>query len=179
MVEVSYNVETAVDSKHKLVVGTHTINRNDRNALSPIALEAKLNLQADEMTILADKGFYNSWHFQTCIDNNTTTIVAAPEMVNSNETGTTKEYMVDKFIYNHESDTYTCPAGQSLYTNGNFYSKTKTDRSLTYQYKKYHTAAGRNVKRKLVNSFLLTESFKRHSARYQRRPPLGRMLSRS
>ena len=141
VVEVSYNVETAVDSKHNLVVATHTINRNDRNALSPIALEAKLNLQVEEMTILADKGFFNSRHFQTCIDNNITTIVAVPEMINSNETGTTKEYMVDKFIYNHQADTYTCPAGESLHSNGSFYSKTRTDRSVTYQYKKYHTSA--------------------------------------
>ncbi len=141
VVEVSYNVETAVDSKHQLIVATHTINRNDRNALSPIALEARFNLDIDCMTILADKGFFNSRHFQTCIDNNITTIVSVPEMVNSNETGTTQEYMVDKFIYNHESDTYNCPAGESLYTNGNWYSKTRTDRSVTYQYKKYHTTA--------------------------------------
>jgi hypothetical protein len=42
-VEVTYNVQAAVDQKHKLVVATHTINRNDRNALSAIALEAKAN----------------------------------------------------------------------------------------------------------------------------------------
>ena len=66
----------------------------------------------------------SSRHFQTCIDNNITTIVAVPEIVNSNETGTTKEYMVDKFIYNQKEDTYTCPAGEWLHTNGNFYSKT-------------------------------------------------------
>ena len=141
VVEVSYNVETAVDSKYNLVVATHIINRNDRNALSPIALEAKLNLQVEMMTILADKGFFNSRHFQTCIDNNITTIVAVPEMINSNETGTTKEYMVDKFTYNHKDDTYTCPAGQTLHTNGNWYSKTKTDRSTPYQYRKFHTSA--------------------------------------
>jgi hypothetical protein len=30
-----------VDNKHNLVVATHTINRNDLNALGAIALEAK------------------------------------------------------------------------------------------------------------------------------------------
>ena len=45
VVEVSYNLQAAVDSKHKLVVATHTINRNDTNALSAIALEAKENLE--------------------------------------------------------------------------------------------------------------------------------------
>ena len=44
VVEVSYNIQAAVDDKHNLVVATHTINRNDKNALSAIALEAKDNL---------------------------------------------------------------------------------------------------------------------------------------
>src|SRR5690606_32945980 len=41
VVEVSYNIQAAVDDKHNLVVATHTINRNDKNALSAIAIEAQ------------------------------------------------------------------------------------------------------------------------------------------
>jgi transposase len=59
VVEVSYNVQTAVDEQHKLIVATHTINRNDRNALSRIALEAKANIQAERLTVIADKGYHN------------------------------------------------------------------------------------------------------------------------
>ncbi|MEM0544125.1 IS1182 family transposase, partial [Flavobacterium sp. j3] len=44
VVEISYNIQAAVDDKHNLVVATHTINRNDKNALSAIAIEAKENL---------------------------------------------------------------------------------------------------------------------------------------
>jgi hypothetical protein len=40
VVEISYNIQAAVDNKHNLVVATHTINRNDLNALGAIA-EAK------------------------------------------------------------------------------------------------------------------------------------------
>src|SRR5690606_23608114 len=36
VVEVGYNVQAAVDEKHNLVVATHTINRNDKNALYDI-----------------------------------------------------------------------------------------------------------------------------------------------
>ncbi|QQS29254.1 MAG: hypothetical protein IPM47_20895 [Sphingobacteriales bacterium] len=60
VVEVAYNIQTAVDSKHSLVVATHTINQNDRNALSGIATEAKENLQLENTTILADKGYHNA-----------------------------------------------------------------------------------------------------------------------
>jgi hypothetical protein len=41
VVEVSYNIQAAVDDKHNLVVATHTINRNDRNALAAIAKEVQ------------------------------------------------------------------------------------------------------------------------------------------
>jgi hypothetical protein len=45
--------------KHNLVVATHTINRNDLNALGAIALEAKENLGLDTFTVLVDKGYHN------------------------------------------------------------------------------------------------------------------------
>ena len=59
VVEVCYNVQAGVDKKYKLVIATHTINRNDRNALSAIAIEAKANLMVKEITTLNDKGYHN------------------------------------------------------------------------------------------------------------------------
>jgi hypothetical protein len=41
VVEISFNPSAV---KHNLVVATHTINKNDRSALSAIAIEAKENL---------------------------------------------------------------------------------------------------------------------------------------
>jgi hypothetical protein len=41
VVETSYNIQAVVDNKHNLVVATHTINRNDLNALGAIALKQK------------------------------------------------------------------------------------------------------------------------------------------
>jgi hypothetical protein len=58
VVEISYNIQ-AVDNKHNLVVATHTINRNDLNALGAIALEAKENLGVATFTVLVDKGYHN------------------------------------------------------------------------------------------------------------------------
>jgi hypothetical protein len=57
VVEISYNIQAAVDNKHNLVVATHTINRNDLNALGAIALEAK-NLEVETLTVLVDKGYH-------------------------------------------------------------------------------------------------------------------------
>src|SRR5690606_26327276 len=106
VVEVSYNIQAAVDDKYNLVVATHTINRNDRNALSDIALEAKANLEAETFTVLVDKGYHNGREPSTCKDNNITTIVAHPEQGKSNDNGTQPEYLVSNFTYNKAANTY-------------------------------------------------------------------------
>jgi len=137
VVEVSYNIQAAVDEKYKLVVATHTINRNDRNALAAIAIEVQENLEIENYTALVDKGYHNGKQLQQCADANITTIVAVPELVNSNEKGTTKAYMVSEFAYNKEADTYTCPKGETLHTTGTWHKKTRERDS--YQFKKYRT----------------------------------------
>lgn len=139
VVEVSYNTQAAVDDKHNLVVATHTINRNDRNALSTIAKEAQQNIATQEITVLADKGYNNAKEIQNCQQAGITTIVAQQEVVNSNSKGTTEEYLVTQFIYNKESDTYTCPQNQTLTTTGRWHTKKREGGS--HRYKKYRTPA--------------------------------------
>lgn len=139
VVEVSYNIQAAVDSKHNLVVATHTINRNDRNALTAIALEAKENLGLETFTALVDKGYHNGRELTQCKTENITTIVAYPEQGKSNENGTQPAYLVSRFKYNKENDTYTCPQGEILKTKGTWHNKTKEKDS--YQFKKYRTPA--------------------------------------
>lgn len=140
VVEVSHNMQAAVDAENKLIVATHTINRNDRNALSAIALEAKENLQVDTFKTIVDKGYHNGGELQRCKDADITTIVAAPEIVNSNEKGTTKEYLVTQFIYNKTDDTYTCPEGKTLTTKGTWHEKKNEKKQVLYRFKKYRTA---------------------------------------
>ena len=137
VVEISFNVQAAVDAKHNLVVATHTINRNDRSALSAIAIEAKENLAIETYTALVDKGYHNGKQIEICKQANITTIVAQPEQGKSNENGTTKDYLVAKFQYNRDTNTYTCPQGETLKTTGNWHKKT-TDRD-SYNFKKYRT----------------------------------------
>lgn len=137
VVEVSYNVQAGVDEKHKLVVSTQTINRNDRNALSAMAKETKANLNADNFTALVDKGYHNGREIETTQQAGITTIVCPPTIVNSNQYGTTADYLVSKFTYNKESDTYTCPQGSTLKTTGSWHKKTRERDS--YNFKKYRT----------------------------------------
>jgi transposase len=140
VVEICHNMQAAVDAKYNLVVATHTINRNDRNALTDIALEAKANLEVETLTSLNDKGYHNGRQIQQCTDANIITIVACPTLVNTNEKGTTPAYMVDKFVYNKETDTYTCPQGETLITTGTWHEKKTVDK-VHYKFKKYTTRA--------------------------------------
>ena len=141
VVEVSYNIQAAVDDKHNLIVATHTINRNDKNALSAIALETKENLNLETFTVLVDKGYHNGREIAICKDNNITTIVAQPDQGKSNENGTQPEYFVTKFIYNKEENTYTCPQGATLSTTGRWHKKTGRTEESGYIYQKYRTSA--------------------------------------
>jgi transposase len=140
VVEVCYNTQAAVDQKHKLVVATHTINRNDRNALSAIALEAKQMLpSSQEITVLADKGYHSGPELRKTQQAGITTLVATPEVVNSNEGGTQPEYMYTHFSYDNQADTYLCPEGNVMHTTGTWHKK--SSRNITHLFKKYRTPA--------------------------------------
>lgn len=141
VVEVSYNIQAAVDAKHNLVVATHTINRNDKNALSAIAIETKENMQVGTFTALVDKGYHNGREIETCKNNNITTIVAQPDQGKSNENGTQPNYLVSKFIYNKEENTYICPQEQILTTTGRWHKKTRDGENTSYLFQKYRTPA--------------------------------------
>jgi hypothetical protein len=182
VVEISFNVQAAVDAKFNLVVATHTINKNDRSALSAIAIEAKENLDIETYTALVDKGYHNGKQIEICKQANITTIVAQPEQGKSNENGTTKDYLVAQFQYNQDNDTYTCPQGETLKTTGSWHKKT-TDRD-SYNFKKYRTpkckecpvkhlctsrAAGREIDRSQY-----ADAVEENNKRYHENPQLYR-----
>ena len=106
--------------------------------MSAIALEAKNNLQSNGFTAILDKGYHNGREIQTCKDASIKTICAHAEVVNSNEKGTTPDYVVTKFTFNKRSDTYTCPQGQTLHTTGTWHTKTRERDS--YKFRKFRTS---------------------------------------
>jgi transposase len=136
VVEISFNMQAAVDAKHNLVVATHTINKNDRSALSAIAVEAKENLGIETYTALVDKGYHNGKQIEICKQANITTIVAQPEQ-GKNKENIHPDYLVTKFQYDKATDTYTCPQGETLKTTGTWYKKTSDKDS--YEFKRYRT----------------------------------------
>ena len=184
VVEVGYNVQAAVDAEHSLVVATHTINRNDKNALYDISIEAKENIATEELTVIADKGYHTGKELQSCQAAGIDTIVARQEIVNSNDKGTQPEYMIQHFQYNKESDTYTCPQGETLSTTGKWHNKKRSE-DISYQFKKYRTTAcntcpvkhkctGRQDGRREIERSEYAQAVERNKANYEANPALYR-----
>lgn len=141
--EVSYNTQTAVDSRHNLILHYQATNKNDYKALFPTALAAKKVLDKPIITVLADKGYYNGEQLSSCKNNSIITIVAFKQP--QNRSIPTADYLIDKFIYNELKDCYICPRGKVLQTNGSTYKKNSESdtrkNSTSYTVKHYKTKA--------------------------------------
>ena len=119
IVNVGYNVQAGCDAKHKLFVNKDTGTVNDTHALSPMALDAKELLGLEKMRTLTDKGYTTGKHLDMCAKNGITTY-SSPKEHSSQHNGL---YPMIDFKYDKEMDTYTCPDGQILVTNGTVYDK--------------------------------------------------------
>jgi Transposase DDE domain len=65
-----YNVQIAVDDKHKLIVASAVVNDgNDSGQLYPMAKAAKEELGVETLTALADTGYYNGNALKDCEEN--------------------------------------------------------------------------------------------------------------
>ena len=63
--EVCYNVQSAVDAKHKLIVAHDVVNAvNDLQQLSGMAKEAREILGVGRIEAVADKGYYSNAEVQ-------------------------------------------------------------------------------------------------------------------
>ncbi len=107
---VGYNVQTAVDTKHHLIVAHEVTNLgHDRTQLSPMARQAREAVGQGELTVLADRGYFSSEEFLKCDQQGIKALVPKPETSNNRARG-----LFDRrdFRYIPEADEYRCPAGQ-------------------------------------------------------------------
>jgi len=132
--EVSYNVQTAVDSKHKLIAAYEVTNeRNDLGQLAVMAFQAKEALQVAELTVLADGGYYEGNALKECEQAGITTFVSVPKSKEAERLGI---FAQSQFRYDQEQDLYVCPQGEELH-----WTKTTNDRERNKKFKVYATKA--------------------------------------
>ena len=110
--QVSYNVQTAVDTKHKLIVAHDVTNAAvDRNLLFPLAGLVQHTLQQDEIKVLADRGYYKGRAIKDCYDAGIKVLV--PKILTSGSKAAGRFGKQD-FRYEVAADQYRCPAGEIL-----------------------------------------------------------------
>jgi Pyruvate/2-oxoacid:ferredoxin oxidoreductase delta subunit len=128
--EVAYNAQSTVDNKHNIPIDYEVTNTNDKNAMTDMVENAIEIVENNTFDAVFDKGYYNAKQIDNCHELGVETHVAIPAPASN---APDKAFNVSEFIYNKENDTYTCPAGQILRTNGNWYKK------KSYKVKQYKT----------------------------------------
>jgi transposase len=109
---VGYNVQSAVDAKHHLIVA-HDVSKvgSDRQQLSRMAKQAKAILGTEKLTVVADKGYYNGDEIRECEQNDIVAYVPKPDTSPNKAKG---YFNRSRFKYIREDDEYECPAGERL-----------------------------------------------------------------
>lgn len=108
---VGYNVQRAVDAAHHLIVDIEaTTHPVDRGLLGEVAQRAKAQLQVQELTVVADGGYYSGADMKAAEAQGIRVHVPAPADI-MEKAGLHRR---DQFHYDAVQDVYECPAGAKL-----------------------------------------------------------------
>jgi len=112
-VVAGYNVQVAVDDKHKLIVASEVVNDgNDTGLLHAVAVAAKAALGAETLTALADAGYYNGETLRACEAGGITAYVPLTER--GRRPSAQGRIGRAAFPYDAVGDVYRCPQGALL-----------------------------------------------------------------
>lgn len=109
---VGYNVQSAVETKHHLIV-THEVTNlgYDRDALSMMARAARDVMAGDSIEAIADKGYYKGEEIVACETEGIAVTVSKPHTSNAAARG---RFDRADFTYDADDNVYICPAGERL-----------------------------------------------------------------
>jgi transposase len=132
--EVGYSAQTTVDAKHNIPIDFKVTNQNDNKAMGGMVRRAKTILQTNDFTALYDKGFHTGGEFDYVDKQGVEVLVAIPD---PGSHAPDPAFDIEHFVYQKQTDTYTCPAGKTLSSNGNQYDKNSS--KSNYKVKQYKT----------------------------------------
>lgn len=109
----AYNVQTAVDAAHGLIIHHAVTNEAaDNRQLQPMAEAAKAALGQEYLNVVADAGYSNGEQAAALEQNGILPHVPANRAVNNQGDGQLFDRRL--FVYHESTDTLTCPAGCCL-----------------------------------------------------------------
>lgn len=112
----AYNVQTAVDAEHALIVTQQVSDEaTDNRSLQPMAeaAQAALGGPGTPLHVVADAGYSSGEQAQACENRGIVPHVPAVRGVNNRGDGTL--FPRSDFQYDGSSDTFLCPAGERLH----------------------------------------------------------------
>jgi transposase/IS5 family transposase len=111
-VGVGYNIQIAVDAKHKMIVEQAVSNDVlDMGLLQRTAEPARTILEVEKIDVVADKGYFRTEDIASCEEAGLTPHVPRPQRGPAVKNGFFRK---DEFHYDAEQNAYICPAGQAL-----------------------------------------------------------------
>ena len=109
---VGYNVQASVDAKHHLIVDHEVTNTGlDNGQLAEMAMNAKEATGVDDLTVVADRGYYEGEQIRACDEADITIFVPKPLTSGSKAKG---RFGKQDFVYLPDEDVYRCPADEKL-----------------------------------------------------------------
>jgi transposase len=107
---VGYNVQTAVDTEHHMIVAHEVTNvGHDRTQLAAMAKSAQQATGLGKMTVLADRGYFKGEEILQCAQEGIVPLVPKPLTSNSKAEG---RFDKRDFVYDAKRNEYRCPAGE-------------------------------------------------------------------
>src|SRR3977135_2811309 len=108
---VGYNVQSAVDTTHHLIVAHEVTNvGTDRNQLSNMAEQARTETGAETPDVVADRGYYDSHEILACETVGITVTLPKPMTSSAKAAG---RFGKQDFVYVAAGGVYSCPAGDA------------------------------------------------------------------
>jgi transposase len=109
---VGYNVQTAVDAEHHLIVAHEVTNiGNDRGQLATMAQQAQAAMDRKDLEVVADRGYFKGKEILACQNAGVTPFVPKPLTSGSKAE---ERFGKQDFEYSVDDNTYRCPAGERL-----------------------------------------------------------------
>lgn len=126
-----YNVQIAVDDKHKLIIASDVVNDgNDTGQLYTMASAAKEALGAETLRAVADAGYYSGESLKSCEENGIVAFVPWP--TRTGRLAKQGRLSHEDFAYETEEDAYRCPAGALLRPMNGFKTNGDSRREIRY-----------------------------------------------
>lgn len=115
-VGVGYNIQIAVDVKHKLIAEQQVHSKvSDLGLLAETAVAAREALDVERINVVADKGYFAIEDIAASEAGNAFPIIPRPRR---GAAASRNLFIKEQFQYDATADHYICPGGQTLPPNG-------------------------------------------------------------